>query len=407
MNEIGQELVKKAADEAKKVALEKVIPSTAAIKIVVKVFKMIGFDLADDSNYSIMIDLNAKFMLLNDYYDCESKLKHKSSKNTESYRLSAIFFLQACEQLYKSANKLAEKHDVSSGYYSDRIKKIDTVLALYYVAAQSKYFDNFADIEKNIKNNKNEIQQSDIVDKATEISQDEAIEIVNAKQLNTINTNTFIAKLCSSQWYMINGYYYDGGPSDVVYSFTEDGYAIEQGLRGPATPSKFKYNIINDTCMNFSYDNNDFNYTIYQTESANVLRYKAKIYGDDSEGLLVKTEDKDENNSRRILNILAGGSWYSNYFDKKYSMNEVSAVGDGNFNTALKFGAFRESYDEGYTLYGNGITDYLALFLPSEYIDSDTFIFVEYNGEVDVNAYIFDKGEFIFEKWESYFSDGN
>ena len=163
MNEIGQELVKKAADEAKKVALEKVIPSTAAIKIVAKVFKMMGFDLADDSDYSIMIDFNAKFMLLNDYYDCKSKLKHKSSKNTESYRLSAIFFLQACEQLYKSANKLAEKHDVSSGYYSDRIKKIDTVLALYYAAAQSKYFDNFADIEKNIKNNKNEIQQSDIV----------------------------------------------------------------------------------------------------------------------------------------------------------------------------------------------------------------------------------------------------
>lgn len=179
MSEIGQELVDKAISNGKKVVLKQVIPSTAAISIVSKVFKYMGFDIASDLDYSIMIDLNTKYMLLNNYSYQESVLSHKNARQTERYRLSAVFYLQACEQTYCSANKLAAKNNISKSYYNDAINKIDNVLSIYYLAAQSKRFDNFEDIDKNINNNRKEISDGGLIDYSVEISMEDALSMLH------------------------------------------------------------------------------------------------------------------------------------------------------------------------------------------------------------------------------------
>ena len=51
----------------------------------------------------------------------------------EKYRLSAIFYLQACEQTFKNAEKLAKKHDLGVNFYKSQIEKADSVLNLYYL----------------------------------------------------------------------------------------------------------------------------------------------------------------------------------------------------------------------------------------------------------------------------------
>lgn len=218
-SEIGQELVDKAANKAKKIVLEKVIPSTAAISIVSKVFKAAGFDIASDSDYSIMIDLNAKNMLFNDYSSLESSLKYQNANQTEKYRLSAIFYLQACEQTFKNAEKLAKKHDLGGNFYKSQIEKVDSVLNLYYLAGQSKNFDNFDDIDNIINNNKSEIINSDIINKATTISQDELNNLSGQKTnwgtLNNVNIEKY--EVSDNTKYETEVLGYEGGGSIAVF----------------------------------------------------------------------------------------------------------------------------------------------------------------------------------------------
>ncbi|HCO37481.1 MAG TPA: hypothetical protein DIT11_03520 [Ruminococcaceae bacterium] len=218
-SEIGQELADKVANKAKKIVLEKVIPSTAAISIVSKVFKAAGFDIASDSDYSIMIDLNAKNMLFNDYSSLESSLKYQNANQTEKYRLSAIFYLQACEKTFKNAEKLAKKHDLGGNFYKSQIEKADSVLNLYYLAGQSKNFDNFDDIDNIINNNKSEIINSDIINKATTISQDELNDFTGQKTnwgtLNNVNIEKY--EVSDNTKYETEALGYEGGGSIAVF----------------------------------------------------------------------------------------------------------------------------------------------------------------------------------------------
>ena len=218
-SEIGQELADKVANKAKKIVLEKVIPSTAAISIVSKVFKAAGFDIASDSDYSIMIDLNAKNMLFNDYSSLESSLKYQNANQTEKYRLSAIFYLQACEKTFKNAEKLAKKHELGGNFYKSQIEKVDSVLNLYYLAGQSKSFDNFDDIDNIINNNKSEIINSDIINKATTISQDELNNLSGQKTnwgtLNNVNIEKY--EVSDNTKYETEVLGYEGGGSIAVF----------------------------------------------------------------------------------------------------------------------------------------------------------------------------------------------
>ena len=207
MSQIGQELVDKSVKKAKKAALETVIPSTTAITIVSKIFKAFGFDIASKGDYSILIDLNTKHSLFDDYEYLKNLLKYKDSNQTEEYRLSAVFFLQACEQTFKSANKLAKKHELSGDYYNSKIEIIDSILSLYYLAGQSKSFDNFQSVKENAVNNRNEIINGNIIGTASTVSQE---EIENADNSAKVKSKSFIKKYTKAVMSFLNETEFDG-----------------------------------------------------------------------------------------------------------------------------------------------------------------------------------------------------
>lgn len=186
MGQVGQQLIKYGADDAVKTALKKAASdavlselaiATTTMDVITKVCRAAGCDIASDANYSIMLDLAVRTMLFNDFNDLDNALRHTNESQTENYRQAAIFYLIACKQTFDAANKLAAKYDMSATYYKNRIKTINTVLSLYYLAIQSKHFDNFAELEENIANNQQEIRDAGLLQSGKTVSQDEALQI--------------------------------------------------------------------------------------------------------------------------------------------------------------------------------------------------------------------------------------
>lgn len=186
MGQVGQQLIKYGADDAVKTALKKAASDavlselaivTTTMDVITKVCRAAGCDIASDANYSIMLDLAVRTMLFNDFNDLDNTLRHTNESQTENYRQAAIFYLIACKQTFDAANKLAAKYDMSATYYKNRIKTINTVLSLYYLAIQSKHFDNFAEMEENIANNQQEIRDAGLLQSGKTVSQDEALQI--------------------------------------------------------------------------------------------------------------------------------------------------------------------------------------------------------------------------------------
>lgn len=186
MGQVGQQLIKYGAEDAVKTALKKAASdavlselaiATTTMDVITKVCRAAGCDIASDANYSIMLDLAVRTMLFNDFNDLDNTLRHTNESQTENYRQAAIFYLIACKQTFDAANKLAVKYDMSATYYKNRIKTINTVLSLYYLAIQSKHFDNFAEMEKNITNNQQEIRDAGLLQSGKTVSQDEALQI--------------------------------------------------------------------------------------------------------------------------------------------------------------------------------------------------------------------------------------
>lgn len=186
MGQVGQQLIKYGADDAVKTALKKAASdavlselsiATTTMDVITKVCRAAGCDIASDANYSIMLDLAVRTMLFNDFNDLDNTLRHTNESQTENYRQAAIFYLIACKQTFDAANKLAAKYDMSATYYKNRIKTINTVLSLYYLAIQSKHFDNFAEMEENIADNQQEIRDAGLLQSGKTVSQDEALQI--------------------------------------------------------------------------------------------------------------------------------------------------------------------------------------------------------------------------------------
>lgn len=186
MGQVGQQLIKYGAEDAVKTALKKAASDavlselaivTTTMDVITKVCRAAGCDIASDANYSIMLDLAVRTMLFNDFNDLDNTLRHTNESQTENYRQAAIFYLIACKQTFDAANKLAAKYDMSATYYKNRIKTINTVLSLYYLAIQSKHFDNFAEMEENIANNQQEIRDAGLLQSGKTVSQDEALQI--------------------------------------------------------------------------------------------------------------------------------------------------------------------------------------------------------------------------------------
>lgn len=186
MGQVGQQLIKYGADDAVKTALKKAAGDavlselsivTTTMDVITKVCRAAGCDIASDANYSIMLDLAVRTMLFNDFNDLDNTLRHTNESQTENYRQAAIFYLIACKQTFDAANKLAAKYDMSATYYKNRIKTINMVLSLYYLAIQSKHFDNFAELEENIANNQQEIRDAGLLQSGKTVSQDQALQI--------------------------------------------------------------------------------------------------------------------------------------------------------------------------------------------------------------------------------------
>ena len=186
MGQVGQQLIKYGAEDAVKTALKKAASdavlselsiATTTMDVITKVCRAAGCDIASDANYSIMLDLAVRTMLFNDFNDLDNTLRHTNESQTENYRQAAIFYLIACKQTFDAANKLAAKYDMSATYYKNRIKTINTVLSLYYLAIQSKHFDNFAEMEENIADNQQEIRDAGLLQSGKTVSQDEALQI--------------------------------------------------------------------------------------------------------------------------------------------------------------------------------------------------------------------------------------
>ncbi len=399
MSEIGQELVDKASDKAKNAALETILPSTAAIKITANVFKIMGFDVASDSDYSIMIDLNAKHMLSNDYYNKESSLKYTGSDQTEQYRLSALFFLQACEQVYKSANKLAQKHE-SGKRYNDETEKIEAVSELYYLAAQSKNFDNFTDVEKNIENSIKKINESGLVNNADSVSQEEADGIILKYKCSIVN------KLSQGTWFDLVQYTFPNDGNWENYCFDNKGnviidYFIDYHFYDEDDNDfefyhehiilTAKYDILNDNKLKFSYDHIDK----YITENGNGITEHITVengnaiiekesfpktitlecfenlnsvaaIGETDNGDYYSAWTNEENDNMSKLSNFAksvAGEWESDYLNKYLASQFVSIYKDGYHDNIL-YGIYGDitTKDGSIDIHGYSFSDDIVQF---------------------------------------------
>lgn len=170
---VGEKLVEACTDKAQEVALEMVLPSTEAIKMVATVFKLMGFDLTDNSEYSIMIDLNAVHALKSVYYNDAGHMKN--AETAEKYRLAILFWLISVKQTYIAANKLSKKTDGSASLYDDEIEKVQTLIDLFYAAAQSKNIDSFAGLENLKSINEKAVRESGILSAAEKVPEEKAI----------------------------------------------------------------------------------------------------------------------------------------------------------------------------------------------------------------------------------------
>lgn len=167
-----EEIVDKGVDAA----LKTIIPSTATIKTVAGVFKLLGYDLAANVEYDVMIDFDVTSKINNYYFDVEKSNYEYSEAGTEEYRLSAIFMLLALKQCYISANNLSDSISGNNELYNDEVDEVDSVLNLFYAAAQSKKFDSFDSVSNILEINKTAILNSSLVCDAKTISQEEALK---------------------------------------------------------------------------------------------------------------------------------------------------------------------------------------------------------------------------------------
>lgn len=169
-----EDAIKDAIKSKSEVALSTLMKASMVISFVDTIFKLLGYDLSSNSEFSILTSVTVKSDLFNDLNSLPDN--HYISKySSERYRLAAIFLLQACKQVFKEANKLSAKYDGSETLYNTRIENIDTILGLFYQAAESENYDNFNSIEDLINNNKKMLKESEITKLALEISQEEAI----------------------------------------------------------------------------------------------------------------------------------------------------------------------------------------------------------------------------------------
>ncbi len=184
VNTAGQILVDQLKQQAGDAILEAVIPSTAVISGVATAFKLLGYDLTGNQEYSILIDFSAKYALRRAYWALPHN--YDSSEQTEAYRLGVIFFLLACRETFRAANQIAVTTDVPGDYYDPQIETIESVLNLFYAAARSREFDSRTGWQEIIRQNESAIAESGIASAAPTLTEEEALALSNLNNTDLI-----------------------------------------------------------------------------------------------------------------------------------------------------------------------------------------------------------------------------
>lgn len=210
--------------------------------------------------------------------------------------------------------------------------------------------------------------------------------------------NAFVKNLCSSNWVLMEVY---PGDSSLSYSFKNNGKTITatstcDDVEGKVYNNKYKCKIIDSNTIRYN-DNNDMEpgyCEFHKTKSPNIVRFfeRSEV---DYQGIIIK--DKNINNyaSEKFTKKLNDTSWYSKYFGKKCDCQNILFSDNGTSaemfwpggSTFLSVGT---STDNIVGMYENDSDDESFLKIYLEDVGSDKY----------VNAYIFDDGKFIEEKWE-------
>ena len=190
---IAEELLVDGLKEVTEEAINSVLPVPRVIEIVNAALKILGFDLQDNGEYSILLEMGAAQSFAQEYFDIPTNF-YSTYNSVENARISTIQFLTGYKQVYKSANTLAEARGAGIRY-DNKIELIDTLLTLYYLAAQSGEFDSFQGIENVWSLNETELLQFDIYSTETpEVQNTEDLSDIALQNLQNDNTNNSIYK---------------------------------------------------------------------------------------------------------------------------------------------------------------------------------------------------------------------
>lgn len=144
---------------------EKALPALALVKGTAAFFKLLGFDLTDNSSYSIMLDSNIAHNLTERYTNL-AETAGKTKDDTEAFRKAGIFATLAMKNAYNSGNKLNKKVNGQSKYYNKKIEEVALRAQLFYRAAESKGYDDLNSISSLATKNQKNIADSKIISKA-------------------------------------------------------------------------------------------------------------------------------------------------------------------------------------------------------------------------------------------------
>ncbi len=149
--------------------IKKIVPTIAVIKAVDLAFKLLGYDLSDNSQYSLMLEGLANSYLADRY----SVLKNdagKTKESSEKFRRAAIFSLLASKNAFESGNSLDKKLEGSGTLFNDEIDVVCARLNLFYRASESSCFENIESIDAVIKENQESVSSCDIINTAVTIT---------------------------------------------------------------------------------------------------------------------------------------------------------------------------------------------------------------------------------------------
>lgn len=173
-DEILGELLKDAVGEASKKFMSGANKVKLAVSVVNEVFKVIGFDLSDNSIYDVMLAKQLKSFVINTMDNDSIGLNTESDCN--ELRLTLILGMLIDIQSYKMGNKVAAKY-LSNGIYDDEIEEANERLALLYLSKGSEKYDSVEGVAKIADQSKKQINRLNF-NKLNEISETKALDLL-------------------------------------------------------------------------------------------------------------------------------------------------------------------------------------------------------------------------------------